>query len=191
MPWPEGETHQSVGSACIGGCVFLGSFWGGMGGVTCPRQSAQFVSEASHRSCTVVAGGPPDLATCVLLLILLCLLKLAAKQAHLVASSHASLCLDTRACTIKPAGERSSAHSRGKRTAAPMTAGAVMTSPHQISATTANATVHQPERGPFTTWTGRRGFSRHNHTATVMTFSLVFTHIIVPHLLQKKPNGAN
>lgn len=34
-----------------------------------------------------------------------------------------------------------------------------MTSPHQISATAADAQVHQPERAPFTTWTGRRGFS--------------------------------
>lgn len=29
-----------------------------------------------------------------------------------------------------------------------------MTSPHQISATAADAQVHQPERAPFTTWTG-------------------------------------
>lgn len=67
-----------------------------------------------RRLCTVGAGGPPDSATRVLLLILLCLLKLAAQLAHLVASSHAGSCLDTHARTIKPAGERSSAHSRGK-----------------------------------------------------------------------------
>lgn len=78
-----------MSSACIGGCVFLGSFRAG-GGVSQAVDSRPSRTPWSRRLCTVVAGGPPDLATRVLLLILLCLLKLAAQLAHLVASSHAT-----------------------------------------------------------------------------------------------------
>lgn len=58
-------------------------------------------------------------------------------------------CLRSRAHThaIKPQGEGSSAHSRGKWTAVPVTAGAVMTSLHQISGMALDAVAWQPRGG--------------------------------------------
>lgn len=46
--------------------------------------------------------------------------------------------------SIKPQGKGSSAHSRGKPTAVPMTSGAVMTSLHQISGTALDTMANQP-----------------------------------------------
>lgn len=46
--------------------------------------------------------------------------------------------------SIKPQGEGSYAHSRGKGTAVPVTAGAVMTSLHQISGTALDTMAYQP-----------------------------------------------